>query len=61
MIFVPLRQRSQYAGRLGLREIYLVSFIDCIDDANKKKYETPFQDAGTGVTVYPLFLQTGKL
>lgn len=57
---VALEQAAQYANRLGLKEIYLVSFIESIDDANKKKYETPFQDTGSGVTVYPVFIQTGK-
>jgi len=57
---VALAQAAQYANRLGIRDIYLVSFIESIDDANKKKYETPFQDTGTGVTVYPVFIQTGK-
>jgi len=57
---VALAQAAQYANRLGLRDIYLVSFIESIDDANKKKYETPFQNPGTGVTVYPVFIQTGK-
>ena len=57
---VALEQAAQYGNRLGLREIFLVSFIENIDDANKKKYETPFQDPGSGVTVYPVFIQTGK-
>jgi hypothetical protein len=57
---VALEQAAQYGNRLGLRQIYLVSFIESIDDANKKKYETPFQDPGSGVTVYPVFIQTGK-
>ena len=58
---MALTQAAQYANRLGLREIYLVSFIESIDDVNKKKYETPFQDAKTGVAVYPVFIQTGKI
>ena len=58
---IALAQAAQYANRLGLREIYLVSFIENIDDANKKKYETPFHDTGTSVTVYPVFIQTGKI
>ncbi len=58
---VALEQAAQYGNRLGLREIYLVSFIENIDDANKKKYETPFQDPGSGITVYPVFIQTGKI
>ncbi|HLP60687.1 MAG TPA: ATP-binding protein [Candidatus Deferrimicrobium sp.] len=56
---VALEQAAQYANRLGLREIYLVSFIESIDGTNKKKYETPFQDSGA-VTVYPVFIQTGN-
>ncbi|HLP57347.1 MAG TPA: ATP-binding protein [Candidatus Deferrimicrobium sp.] len=58
---MALVQAAQYADRLGLREIYLVSFIESIDDANKKKYETPFQYPGSDVTVYPIFIQTGEL
>ena len=58
---IALTQAARYANQLALREIYLVSFIESIDDTNKKKYETPFQDAATGVVVYPVFIQTGKL
>ncbi|HLP57774.1 MAG TPA: hypothetical protein VK186_03050, partial [Candidatus Deferrimicrobium sp.] len=55
-----LEQAAQYAGRLRLRDIYLVSFIDSIDETNKKNYENPFLDPVTGVTVYPVFIQTGN-
>ncbi|MDQ1352962.1 MAG: hypothetical protein QG657_3268 [Acidobacteriota bacterium] len=55
-----LEQAAHYGSRLGLPDIFLVSFIESIDEANQKKYETPFQDPEVGVTVYPIFIQTGR-
>ncbi|MCP5106897.1 MAG: hypothetical protein GY950_26165, partial [bacterium] len=54
-----LQQTAHYGHQLGLREIYLVSFIESIDEASQKKFQTPYVDPRNSVTVYPIFIQTG--
>ena len=55
-----LNQAAFYGKQLGLKEISLIFFIESIDDENKKKYETDFDDPETGVKVMPIFVQTGN-
>jgi len=38
----------------------LIFFIESIDDENKIKYETDFDDPETGVKVMPIFVETGN-
>jgi hypothetical protein len=33
--------------------------VEAIDDESKNKYETDFDDPETGVTVIPIFVETG--
>lgn len=54
-----LDQAAGYAQQLGIAEIALVLFIEAIDDENRRKLETPYVDATTGVTVNPMFVVTG--
>lgn len=54
-----LGQVAGYAQQLGIAEIALVLFIEAIDDENRRKFETPYVDATTGVTVNPMFVVTG--
>ncbi len=54
-----LVKAAQYGRQLKLREIFLVFFIETIDDGNRAKFETPYTDADTGVTVVPIFIATG--
>ncbi len=56
-----LEQAALYGKKLGITEIYLVSFVESIDEASLKKYSTPFVEPVTAVTVYPHFLQTGNI
>lgn len=56
-----LQQTALYGQQLGLREIFMVSFVDSIDEASQKKYQTPYIDPQNQVTVYPIFLQTGVI
>ncbi|MGE5341275.1 MAG: AAA-like domain-containing protein [Candidatus Omnitrophota bacterium] len=56
-----LKQAAVYANQLNMRDIYLVSFIDSIDEENKAKFETPFHAPDIHVTVHPVFIQTGSL
>ncbi len=56
-----LEQAARYAGNLKLKDIYLVSFIESIDEKNKKKYEALFHHPKTGVWVHPIFILTGQV
>jgi hypothetical protein len=53
-----LKQAAKYGRELGLKEIFLVFFIDKMDDENRKKHEIPFQSEATKVTVAPVFVET---
>ena len=55
-----LKQSAHYGRQLGLHEIHLVLFIEAVDKENRKKYEAPYTDEMTGVTVSPMFVQTGE-
>ena len=54
-----LRQAATYGQQLGLREIYLLLFVEAVDEANRQKYEIPYHDPAMAVTVVPLFVVTG--
>ncbi|MGE5342188.1 MAG: hypothetical protein ACM3SY_11995 [Candidatus Omnitrophota bacterium] len=56
-----LGQTAQYGKHLGLSEIFLVSFIESIDEKTRGMYETVYQDSQWGVTVKPFFIQTGRI
>ncbi len=52
-----LGQTAKYGHQLGLTSIYLVLFIDTVDDMNRQKFEKLYTE--NGVTVHPVFVQTG--
>jgi hypothetical protein len=54
-----LRQAARYAQQLGLSEIVLALFVEAVDDTNRAQYEVAYVDAETGVTVTPVFVETG--
>ncbi|RLT38876.1 MAG: hypothetical protein DWI57_11260 [Chloroflexi bacterium] len=54
-----ITQAVRYATKLHLSEISLVFFVEAVDDENRRKFETIFVDAQTGVTVQPIFVATG--
>lgn len=56
-----LTQASKYGQQLGLTEIWLVLFIEAVDEVNRQKFEVDYLDPSSGVTVHPLFMQTGSL
>jgi len=60
MYLNALKQAASYGRQLKLKEISLIFFTESIDDENKKKYETDFDDPETGVKVMPIFVQTGN-
>jgi hypothetical protein len=41
-------------------EIWLVLFIESVDEKNRQLFEADYIDNERGVTVHPLFVQTGK-
>ena len=53
-----LTQAATYGKQLGLSEIWLVLFIGTVDDKNRQRFEANYIEAC--VTVYPVFVQTGK-
>ena len=54
-----LIQAAGYGKQLGLSEIYLVFFVEYIDDENRSKYEADYSDKTTGIKVMPIFAETG--
>lgn len=54
------QQAALYGKQLGLTEIYLIVFVETIDEEARKTYEADYLDTGTTVTVKPIFILTGK-
>ena len=54
-----LGQAARYGQQLGLNEITLALFVEAVDDDNRAKYEVVYEDKETGVTVRPVFIETG--
>jgi hypothetical protein len=55
-----LTKAAKYGKQLELAEIYLVCFVEYIDDETRKKYEASYREQDTGVTVLPIFIATGN-
>ncbi len=53
-----LKQAANYGNQLKLKEIFVLFFVETIDPAARKKYETDYRDKETGVTVKPFFVTT---
>jgi len=56
-----LTQAAKYGKRLGVSEIWLVLFIETVDETNRQRFEVEYTDTKTGVTVHPQFVQTGSV
>ncbi|EDN65304.1 hypothetical protein BGP_6371 [Beggiatoa sp. PS] len=54
-----LDQAAKYGQQLGVTSIWLVLFIETIDETNRQRFEVDYIHSETGVTVYPQFVQTG--
>ena len=52
-------QAASYGKQLHVHEIHLVFFIKAIDDENRRKYMAEYVDDMSGVTVKPVFIETG--
>jgi len=55
-----LERAAEYAVQLGLDRIHLILFIEEIGDEDRRRLESPYEDAESGVTVEPLFVETGR-
>jgi len=55
-----LKQAAKYGKHLGVPSIWLVLFIETVDDKNRQLFEADYIDSKTGVIVHPQFVQTGK-
>ena len=55
-----LGQAARYGEQLGLNEITLAFFVEYVDETNRARYEVAYEDEETGVTVRPVFVETGK-
>ncbi|MDM8517398.1 hypothetical protein QUF76_14465, partial [Desulfobacterales bacterium HSG16] len=53
-----LIQAARYGEQLKVEEIFLVFFIENIDDENRKKYEVDWFDEKTGIKVIVIFVET---
>ena len=51
-------QAARYGRQLGLPKLTLVFFIEAIDDTSRSRYEATCVDAGTGVEIAPIFVET---
>ncbi len=54
-----LTQAARYGQQLQLLEITLALFVEAVDNTNRQKYEATYKDKETGVTVSPVFVETG--
>jgi hypothetical protein len=54
-----LVQAAKYGLLLGVTSIWLVLFVEAVDETNRQRFEVDYTDTKTGVTVHPLFVQTG--
>lgn len=56
-----LKQAAKYGQQLGMTVVWLVLFVEAVDDKNRQRFEVDYTDQKTGVVVHPLFVQTGSL
>ncbi|OQX27109.1 MAG: hypothetical protein BWK80_06980 [Desulfobacteraceae bacterium IS3] len=55
-----LAQAAEYARKLNLTVIYLVVFVEYINEEYRNRYENDYQDKESSVTVVPVFVATGN-
>jgi hypothetical protein len=55
-----LARAVHYAVQLGIKRIFLVFFIEFIDEENRRRLEVACKDDSTGVTAVPIFVETGN-
>ena len=55
-----LVQAAKYGEQMKVSEVHLVFFVEYADEKNRKKYERDYLDKDTGITVKPVFVETGN-
>jgi len=56
-----LTQAAKYGLQLGLTSIWLVLFVEAVDDKNRQRFEVDYTSEETGIIVHPQFVQTGSV
>jgi len=56
-----LTRAAEYAVMLKIDRIFLIFFIETVDDENRRQLETIFEDDDSGVKVIPIFVETGNI
>lgn len=54
-----LTQAVGDANQLQLSEIWLILFVESVNDENRQRYQVRYTDTTTDVVVHPLFVVTG--
>ncbi|MEM7127613.1 MAG: hypothetical protein AAF702_14870 [Chloroflexota bacterium] len=54
-----LRQAARYGKDLGHSEMWLLLFVEGVDDENRRKYEQLYSDKETGVLIHPVLVAIG--
>jgi hypothetical protein len=55
-----LHKAAKYGKQLELTEIFLVFFVEYIDEKSRDTYEKDYIEKNTGVTVKPIFIEIGR-
>ncbi len=55
-----LEKAAHYGQQLKLSDIFLVFFVQYIDEENRKIYEKEYRDKTSGVKVIPVFITTNE-
>ena len=55
---LAIHRSAEYAIQLGIQKIFLIFFIESIDEENRRALEAPHRDEGTGIDVQPIFVET---
>lgn len=56
-----IARAAEYAAQLNVKRIYLILFIESIDEDNRKQLEIEYKDEKTGTTVASIFVETGNV
>lgn len=55
-----LRQAARYGKQLQHSEMWLILFVEGVDEQNRQKYEVTYTDDKIGVLVHPILVATGS-
>ncbi len=55
-----LEQAAKYGKESSLSELWLISFVEYVDESTRQKYEIEYTDKETDVKVTPVFVETGR-